>query len=246
MKRIAVLFLVLTGAGCAGRLPRAATTVSADTALKAAQFAWWRAMTVADTAYLRAHSTDALTLTLSSGLTFDRDGMLAEFASHTTGADVVMSSSDEAVRFLAPNIAIVTSRFKETAGRGFSTYRYTNVFERIGADWRVTAAQSTREIAYSPRVAAEVAGSLVDFAGSYRTPRNLALRVLLRDSSLVLKEPSGKELGLAPVGPALFELTGLSPANGIVRVSFTRNDAGRVTSMNQIIFGAVNTFPRIP
>ena len=246
MKRIAVLFLVLTGAGCAGRLPRTATIVSEDTALKATQFAWWRALTVADTAYLRAHSTDGVRLTLSSGLTFDRDGMLAESASHTTGAGAEMSSSDEAVRFLAPNVAIVTSRFKETAGRGFTTYRYTNVFERIGTEWKVTAAQSTREIAYSPRVATEIAGSLMDFAGSYRTPRNLALQVLLRDSSLVLKEPSGKELNLAPVGPALFELTGLSPANGVVRVSFARDNTGRVTSMSQIIFGAVNIFPRIP
>jgi hypothetical protein len=157
-----------------------------------------------------------------------------------------MSSSDETVRFLAPNVAIVTSRFKETAGRGFSTYRYTNVFQRVGADWRVTAAQSTREVAYSARVALDVAGSLEDFAGSYRTPRNLALQVTHRDSTLVLKEPSGKELGLAPVGPALFELTGLSPANGIVRVAFTRDDTGRVTSMSRIIFGAVDTFPRIP
>jgi hypothetical protein len=74
------------------------------------------------------------------------------------------------------------------------------VFERIGTEWRVTAAQSTREI-----------------------------------SLLVMREPSGKELLLAPVGPALFELTGLSPANGVVRVAFTRDDTGRVTSMSQII-----------
>lgn len=219
----------------------------ADTAAAlAAQRAWWRAFVVADTAYLRARSVPTVSLTLSSGQTFGLDGMLAESASHSMGAQLAVTWTDEIVRLLTPAVAVVTSRVTEAAGPVSSVYRYVTVLERRGTEWRVAVAQSTREAAFARRTYAAVAAELADFAGTYRTPRGLALRVTVRDSALALTEPSGKELRLEPVGPGLFEFPALSPSNGVVRMLFTRDAAGRVTAFSQLAPGAVNTYPRVP
>ena len=138
----------------------------ADTARAVtAQRAWWRAFVLADTAYLRAHSAPTLSLTLSSGRTFDRDGALAEAASHTTGGELTVRWADEDVRSPAPRVAVVTSRVTEAVGPTSTTYRYLTLLERGALGWRVVAAQSTREAVFAPRAYAASARELADFAG---------------------------------------------------------------------------------
>jgi hypothetical protein len=239
-----LLVALLMGMMSAAAAPRAGAARDSAGAI-AMQRAWWQALVLADTASLRALSTSALVVTLSSGQTFDRAGLLADAARHTKGREVKITWADEAIRPVGSNVALVTSRVTEVVGPTASVYRYVTVLERRGADWRVTAAQSTRELAFTPRVGAGEAGPLVDFTGAYQTPRGQALRVVARDSALLLVEPSGIEIPVEPIGPGLFEFTVLSPSNGVVRLAFTRDATGRVTAMTRLLSGSVNTFPRI-
>jgi hypothetical protein len=245
--KLSHLFAALAMTAAPARFAVAQAPVPADTAgAVAAQRAWWRALLLADTAYLRGHSVPTLSLTLSSGRTFDRDAALAEAASHTTGGEVSVRWADEAVRTLAPAAVVVTSRVTETVGPTSTAYRYLTVLARGASGWRVVAAQSTREAVFAPRAYAATAGELADYAGAYRTPRGLALRVVQRDSALALVEPSGRELRMEPIAPGLFEFTALSPANGVVRLLFTRDGSGRVTALSQLVPSGVNVFPRAP
>ena len=245
--KLSHLFAALAMTAAPARFAMAQAPVPADTAgAVAAQRAWWRALLLADTAYLRGHSVPTLSLTLSSGRTFDRDAALAEATSHTTGSEVSVRWADEVVRGLAPAAVVVTSRVTETVGPTSTAYRYLTVLERGASGWRVVAAQSTREAVFAPRAYAATAGELADYAGAYRTPRGLALRVVQRDSALALIEPSGRELRMEPIAPGLFEFTALSPANGVVRLLFTRDGAGRVTALSQLVPSGVNAFPRAP
>jgi hypothetical protein len=244
--RLFAFLFALGLAGCAGNASHAAAPgAAADTSgVLEVQRAWWRAFAVADTAYLQAHTTADFSLTTSSGATFDRAEMLAQAATHVNGARLTMAWADEAARLAAPSVAVATTRATEADGPASSTFRYLTVMVRTADGWRVSAAQSTRELAFTPRVPAAQAGRLGDFVGAYVTPRGTALRVEARDSALALIEPSGKELPMVPVGPALFELGGASPLNGVVRLMFTRDASGRVMAMSRLLNGAVNTFPR--
>ena len=241
-------------AGCAaaastpppGAPPAPIAAAGDTTGVLAAQRDWWRAFTVADTAYLEAHSAPAFSITLSSGRTYDRAGMLAQAATHVDGAALRIGWAEEAVRLPVPGVAIATSRVTEAAGPRTTVYRYLTVLERGAAGWRVSTAQSTREAEFTPQVSAAAAGPLADYAGEYRTPRGGVLRVVVRDSTLGLIEPSGQELPMVPIGPAVFEFRSLSPTNGIVRFVFPRDGAGRVTSMLRLVPGEVNSFPRTP
>ncbi len=254
MRTSILLVAVLVCASCAGasRLPTPAdgpsgASVQGDSAgALTAQRDWWRAFVVADTAHLRAHTSPALSLTLSGGQTFDAPAMLAEAATHTRGARLELGWADETVRMVAPTVALVTSRASEADGQTAGRYRYLTLLQRDGAGWRVAAAQSTRELALTPRVPAAAAGALADLAGAYRTPRGGELRVVAHDSVLVLVEPSGLEIPMEPVGPGLFEFGYVSLGNGIVRFSFPRDAAGRVTALVRLVPGSVTTFPRIP
>ena len=247
---LASLLLALAAAACAGatppRLPSAGPAASDTAGALAAQREWWRAFAVADTAYVRAHTAPAVSVTLSSGLTLDLAGTVAQVATHVNGSRLGMAWAEEAVRLASPSVAIATARLTESEGTSTTTFRYLTVLERAGGGWRVAAAQSTRELAFTPRLAAAQAGPLGDYAGAYRTPRGTELRVLLRDSALVLVEPSGTEIPLAPVGPGIFEFNVLSPLNGVVRMMFTRDAGGRVASLSRLVPGQVITFPRIP
>jgi ketosteroid isomerase-like protein len=248
LRRIAPLF-TLALAGCAGNVgPAVSSAASADTSgVLEAQRAWWRAYAIADTAYLQAHTAADFSLTVSSGATFDRAGMLAQAATHVNGSRFTMSFAEDAVHAPAPSVAVATTRSTESDGpAASSTFRYLTVLARTSDGWRVSAGQSTRELTFTPRVPAAQAGALGDFVGAYRTPRGTELRVEARDSALALIEPSGNVLPMLPIGPALFELGGASPLNGVVRMAFTRDASGRVTAMSRLINGAVNTFPRIP
>lgn len=251
MRTWSLFSTLLLCASCAGATHRSAgsprASVRGDTAgALATQRDWWRAFVVADTAYLRAHTAPAFSLTLSGGRTYDAPATLAEAATHTRGARLEIGWADETVRMVAPGVALVTSRGTEADGPTVSAYRYTTVLRRDGAGWRLAAAHSTRELALTPRVSAARAGRLADFAGSYRTPRGGVLRVVVRDSALVMVEPSGLEIRMEPIGPGLFEFDYVSLGNGIVRFTFPRDASGRVTALNRLITGVVNSFPRIP
>jgi ketosteroid isomerase-like protein len=248
-RHLAVLLALGLGA-CGGNVPPGAVSGAAasDTVgVAEAQRGWWRAYAVADTAYLQAHTAPAFSLTVSTGATFDRAAMLAQAATHVNGSRMTMAWSDETARLAAPSVAVATVRSTESDGpAATSTFRYLTVMERAGNGWRVSAAQSTRELAFTPRVPVAQAGDLREYAGAYRTPRGTVLRVEARDSALALIEPSGNELPMLPIGPGLFELGGMSPLNGIVRMVFTRDARGQVTVMTRLVNGAANTFPRIP
>ncbi|HEX7239922.1 MAG TPA: DUF4440 domain-containing protein [Longimicrobiaceae bacterium] len=219
---------------------------AADAGVLEAQRDWWRAFTVADTAYLKAHTAPGFSVTLSSGRTYDRAGMLAEAATHVNGAGLDVRWADESVPLATPSAVVATGRVTETAAGTSHVYRYLTALERSGAGWRVAAAQSTREIAFTPQVPPAVSGPLADYAGGYRTPRGATLQVVVRDSLLGLVEPSGQELPMAPVGPGLFEFRSLSLSNGMVRFVFTRDASGRVVAMTRLVPGQVSTFPRSP
>lgn len=244
--RLVLPLFTLASTACAGAAAGPAVAPYDEAGALAMQRDWWRAFAVADTAYLQAHTAPRLALTLSSGLTFDRAGAIAQAARHTNGSRLGMDWGEQAVRVASPSTLVLTARVTETEGQTATTYRYLTVLERTGPEWRVAAAQSTRELAFTPRLPAAAAGPLADYAGGYRTPRGGTLQVVVRDSALGLVEPSGQELPLEPIGPSLFEFRELSPANGIVRFVFTRDESGRVAALVRLIPGHVNTFPRIP
>ncbi len=220
---------------------------AADTAgAPAAARAWWQAFATADTAYLQAHTAPSAWTTLSSGRTFDRAATLSQAATHVNGGRLRFAWEQESVRVASASVAIVTARVAESDGPTTQVYQFLTALERSGGRWRISVAQSTREAAYAPTVSAAVAGSLYDYAGAYRTPAGRELRVVVRGSALALVEPSGRELPMEPIGPGIFEFRELSPSNGIVRFTFTRDAAGRVTAFSRLIPGSVTTFPRIP
>jgi hypothetical protein len=247
LRLLAPLF-ALALAACAGNVSSAgAGAAGADTVgVLEAQRGWWRAYAIADTAYLQAHTAPALSLTLSSGATFDRAGMLAQAATHVNGSRLTMTWADETARLAAPSVTVATVRSTEADGPTSQTFRYLTVMERTAGGWRVSAAQSTRELTFTPTIPAAQAGDLAPYVGGYRTPRGTTLRVEARDSALALIEPSGTEIRMEPIAPGVFELRGASPLNGVVRMGFARDASGRVTAMTRLINGAANTFPRIP
>lgn len=246
MRASCLLLAVLLGAAPAAAAQRPSPAAGDTAGALAAQRDWWRAFVVADTAHLRARTAPAFSLTLSGGRTFDRSAMLAQAATHTLGARLEIGWAEEAVRPVAPGVALVTSRATEADGPTVAAFRYLTVLRRDGAGWRVAAAQSTRELAPTPRVPTAAAGAPADFAGSYRTPRGGVLRVVARDSALVLVEPSGQEVRMEPIGPGLFELDYVSLGSGIVRFAFPRDAGGRVTALVRLVTGAATLFPRIP
>ncbi len=63
-----------------------------------------------------------------------------------------------------------------------------------------------------------------DFEGEYRTPRGLTLKVTAHAGFVTLREPSGLELRIEPIGTDLFESDYVSPDGSITRYSFNRNE----------------------
>ena len=227
--------------------PSGATPLAPDSAdAVAAHRAWWTAFTLGDTAHLQGHTGPGLLLTLSSGRTFDRAAAIAQAATHNRDSRIRLDWADDRATLASPSLAITTSRMTESIDGTGGTYRYMTVLEPHGAGWRVVAAQSTRELSPTPRVSAAAAGPLADYAGEYRTPRGRTLRITVRDSALALIEPSGLEIRLEPVGPALFEMNVISMGNGIVRMQFTRDGSGRVTAISRVRLAGVEVFPRVP
>jgi len=236
-------------AACAPARRAAPPAVAAplDTAgASAVAESWWRAFTLGDTAYLARHTAPALALTLSSGRSLDRATMLREAAAHVPKPSTFVQPATDVELLPVAGAVVVTSRVVEGSQGGANEFRYLAVLERADGEWRVAAAHSTRRLALTPRVPAGVAGTLGDFAGAYRTPRGGLLRVVVRDSALVMIDPSGAESRLEPIGPALFELPALYDGIAVVRFAFTRYAGGRMATMSRMIHGSVATWPREP
>jgi glyoxylase-like metal-dependent hydrolase (beta-lactamase superfamily II) len=247
MRNLLVLAATIAAVACRASAVTQGTPADPASAAIAAQRAWWRAFTVADTAALAAHSAPGLTLTLSSGRTLDRATTFTESASFTTGTRLSLEWSGETVRPLAGGRSVaVSARMTEIDGRTVNVFRYLTVLERAdhGA-WRVAMAQSTREVGPAARVSREVAGPLDGYAGRYRVPSGAAITIAVEDSALRFTEPSGATLRLEAIGPGVFESTRLSASNGIVRFAFARDASGRVTALSRVIASGIMTFPRI-
>jgi hypothetical protein len=208
--------------------------------------AWWRALTVGDTAHLQRHTAPHLTLTLSGGQVFDRASMLRDAATHRPAPSMVIESREASVVHASDGTVVVRSVVLEGARGNSNLFHYLTVLERAGSSWRVSAAQSTRELGLTNRVPAQVAGTLSDFAGSYRGPRGGVVKIAVRDSALMLTDPTGAESVLEPIGPSLFELPRLYDGIGLVRYVFARDASGRVTSLSRLLYGSVLTWPRVP
>ena len=208
--------------------------------------AWWRALTVGDTAHLQRHTAPRLTLTLSGGKVFDRESMLRDAATHRPASSMVIESKGASVVHATEGTVVVRSVVLEGARGNSNLFHFLTVLERAGSSWRVAAAQSTRELGLTTRVTAQVAGTLSDFAGSYRGQRGGVLKIAVRDSVLTLTDPTGAESVLEPIGPSLFELPALYDGIGLIRYVFTRDAGGRVTSLSRLLYGSVLTWPRVP
>jgi hypothetical protein len=223
------------------------STIGADTA-GASSFAdaWWRALTVGDTAHLQRHTAPRLTLTLSGGQTFDRASMLRDAAMHRPAPSMVIESKGASVVHATEGTVVVRSVVLEGARGNSNLFHFLTVLERAGSGWRVSAAQSTRQLGLTPRVPAQVAGALADFAGGYRGQRGGVVRIAVRDSVLTLTDPTGAESVLEPIGPSLFELPALYDGIGLIRYVFSRDASGRVTTLSRLLYGSVLTWPRVP
>ena len=235
---IAVLLFVasrgITLAACGTSAPDDPLTVSK---------AWWSAFATGDSAYVAARTADHASFTINNGRTLDREQIVAETAKHAKAA-VSVVWADESMRFVAPPVAVVTARATETVGERTARYRYLAVVQCAEGEWRLAAAQSTRELTETPRVPAATAGSLQDFSGRYRTPANRTLEIVAADTSLVLIDPTGARAPLEPIGPALFEVRGVS-VQGLIRFSFVRDATGAVVAINRITT-EITTYPRLP
>jgi hypothetical protein len=232
--RFAALLIVATSSALNAQAPQGSDAV------QAAQL-WWRAFAEGDTAHLQRFTAADPAVVLSAGRAFDRHSLLAEAATHIGGAPVRMEWFEDSARAIGPGIVLVTSRQRETIGRQSRTFRFSTLLRRAGSGWQVAFAQTTREVSLSPR--ANVAGPIESFAGVYRTPAGGSMRVVPRDSMLVLVDPSGVETILEAVGPDMFETARLT-LMGVIRFGFARGSDGRVNAMLRIADDVI-TFPRV-
>jgi ketosteroid isomerase-like protein len=201
---------------------------------------WWNALATADAESLRAQSASGLIATLSSGSKYTLETLLRSMG--TTRRTPKIECAEEAVLHLDANTALVTSECSESSGTYSTLYRFLSFQKKTAEGWKVAAVQSTWRSDLTKR--ADDPGPLVDFAGSYRTPRGRTLDVRAENGFLVMREPSGLELRLDPIGPGLFEADYVAPGGWVTRYSFARDGSGRVVSLNVLSPGAVNTFPR--
>lgn len=209
--------------------------------LLAMQRRWWVALSGSDTAYLARWSSPRLVVTLSSGTVHDRASLL-RFAGNLAHP-VSPRWSAEAVELSSAALVVMHAEAVEGDGPRSSHYRYLTVFAREDGRWRVVSAQSTRMPVFTPRLTG--AQTLDAYAGSYRTPRGLALRIVATDTIVSMIEPSGLELRCWPIGPDLFESDYVAPDGAITRLAFSRDTTGRVAALNVLSPGMVSTFPRM-
>jgi hypothetical protein len=206
------------------------------------QRGWWTALATADTNYLRTHSDPAMMVTLSSGKTFGVDSLVRTYG--VSRHNIKIEWANEHLRPAGPATVVGTAESTETDGARPSVYRFVTVLSEIEGTWKVVAAQSTRLNTFTPRW--KDAGALAGFAGEYRTPRGATLRLTAGPNFLTLREPSGIELRIEPIGMNLFESDRVSPDGTITRFSFGRDESGRVVSLSVLAPGVLNTFPKLP
>lgn len=204
--------------------------------------AWWNALATSDAGYLRAHSSPALVATTSSGRTHTLDSLARDAG--TARRTPALECTGESVLHFDAASALAASDCTVASGQYATTYRFLTFMTSTPAGWKVAAAQSTYRAVFASRV--KNPASLHDLSGSYRTPRGLVLQVTAHEDFVTLREPSGLELRLEPVGPDLFEADYVAPGGWITRYSFARDATGQIVSLSVLSPGAVNTFPRNP
>ena len=236
--------LCLSLAACATAPPAPGKGPAADAAL-AAHRAWWQAYASGDRAQVAVHTDRDAMATFSNGNRVARDALLSQLPAAGASADFRMAWSDESVQPLGKGLALVTATSTEGAGLGEQVFRISTLLDGVGTPaWRVRHVQTTRVARFAPAVPVAVSGPLADYAGAYRTPRGRVLRTEQRGEALWLVEPDGKAIALTPTGPGLFEPTGQSPLNGILRFVFSRDASGQVTTLSRLTDGRVDSFPR--
>jgi hypothetical protein len=216
---------------------------NSNSALLGAAKAWWHAVTVGDTTYIKDNSTDELTVTFNNGRSFTRKEIIYQVGSHDPFAKITSEWSDIKEQKLTPQTAIITNKIVEKIGAMSHTYKFITVIVKAGPKWKIAAAQSTRELSLAPRIPLSEAGKLEDYVGEYRTPAGMTLKIIIKDTSLVMVEPSGAENKLEPVGPSLFELSYM-PFAGNVRFVFYRDAEGKVKSFTRLAH-VITTMTRI-
>lgn len=214
-----------------------------DAAL-AAHRAWWRAFTVGDTARLAVLTAADLSLTLSTGESFDRNGAIAQASVRGDSTQVQLEWSEESARVFGTT-AVITSRVAERVGRNESFYRYITVLRALNGGWQTVAAQSARSLVPAPAVAIDPA-LLAEYAGRYRVPSGAVIQVVARDSMLAITSPGGREDLLAPLGTSVFEIRSSRARFDLLRFVFERDATGRITRMTRLSPTGVMSFTRVP
>jgi hypothetical protein len=242
--RLVLAALCLLPTACATTPANLDTATATDAAL-AAHRDWWQAYVSGDRARIEAHTDARAVAIFSSGTRLTRDALLSQLPTQAAAAGFTLAWSDESARLLAGDLVLVTATSTEGAGPGMQVFRISALLEGVGTPaWRVHHVQTTRVARFAPAVPAAISGPLADYAGAYRTPRGGVLRMDLRGDVLWLVEPDGKALALTPTGPGLFEPTGQSPLNGILRFVFSRDGSGQVAAFSRLTEGRVDVFPR--
>lgn len=227
LKKLSLIFMVLP---C---LLMQANAQPKNDSLIAAAKAWWHALTFGDTSYVKDHSTEGLTVTYNSGRSFTRAEILAQMAYYSASAPITADWSNILVQSPISQTSIVTNEVVETVGKTANLYRWITVLVLVRSQWKVAAVQSTRKIEIAPGIPLTEAGDPASYPGSYRTPAGGILTLALRDSCLILTDPSGQETKLSAIGPDLFEIPAILSA-GNVRFSFARDGNGKIISMTRI------------
>jgi hypothetical protein len=209
----------------------------------AAAKAWWHAVTFGDTNYIKNNSTEKLTVTFNNGQSFTHQEIIVRVGTHNPLAKIAIEWSDITEQKPHPNTTIVTNRIEEKVGPMTHVYKFITVLVKAGSGWSVAAAQSTRELALALRISIMEAGNPEDYAGAYRTPAGMTLELVMKDTSLMMVEPSGAETKLEAIGHDLFELSTM-PFAGNVRFAFVRDAQGKVKSLTRIAH-VITAMPRI-
>ncbi len=222
----------------------AATKTPTENEALVAAHAWWDAFAKGDESRVTALSATDLSVTLSVGATLDRGGAIAAAREHAGSAYAGTVWSDDRVRFVARDVAVVTSTATEGFANVRTAFRYLTVLARQGSQWHVAAAQSTRVLAPTPRSSVTDAGLLASYAGVFRTPGGQTLEVKPQPGHLLLVEPGGAQRRLDPIARDLFEFEKPQASSGVLRFLFVRDGAGRVTGVTRL-GPQVTTFPRV-
>lgn len=226
--------------------PASATAAPGDDEVVQVQRTWWAAYTQGNIVALEATTSGPALATFSNGVTITRQELMQMASQNGTNPGFSMKWSDDVVQRPRDDLALVIATSTEQAGSNLQRFRISTLLQRTPrGKWEVLGVQSTRIAAFTARVPTSAAGKLDDFVGMYLTPKGRHLRIEVHEGVLSLVEPEGKVIELAAIGPGLFESTGRSPINGVLRFAFSRDDEGRVASFSRLTEGKVDTYSRV-